>query len=544
MSGHPSSPEASAASAPVRRASPSLRRVVVGLLSALVPGLGHARVGRRGEAVLFAAPVLVALLVPVVLAATSDPVVLATRMVDPNVLAVLLVVQLGVLAWRVLAVVSSVRAVDVPTVRLVDRTVIALLLAIVVLPQAALGYATVVAREEALQIFAPGERPSVWIPPNASPSFVAGAPSLLPSASGSPSPTPQVPRVTILLIGMDSGVGRNTALTDTMIVASLDPVARTVSMLSIPRDMVDVPLPDGRIYRGKINGLVSWVRHHPSDFPGSHGDGQAVLAAAISELLRIRIDYWAQVDLRGFISLVDSVGGVNVMVERGFCDPTYDEYGLNGFGIPVGRWHLDGAHALAYARVRKASGENDFTRASRQQQVIVAIRDRIVRGGFLEDPIRFLRSLGDTVQTTVPARLLPDYVDLARRIDGRRVYRAVIERPLIRGAQGDPRGSILIPNVRAIRRLSVRLFPPTGTLPRASERPPTERPPTGRAPVAPSTGCRPAPPPTPRSTPPSGPAPTPRATHRPTPTPAPTPTPPEQTPSPDPDPTEEPTPTP
>ena len=54
---------------------------------------------------------------------------------------------------------------------------------------------------------------------------------------------------TILLIGVDSGVGRNTALTDTMIVASLDPMTKTVSMISIPRDMVDVPLPDGRQFK-------------------------------------------------------------------------------------------------------------------------------------------------------------------------------------------------------------------------------------------------------------------------------------------------------
>ena len=105
---------------------------------------------------------------------------------------------------------------------------------------------------------------------------------------------------------MDSGVGRNTALTDTMIVASLDPVGRTVSMASIPRDLVDVPLPDGRTFKGKINGLVSYVRWHPGKFPGAR-DGQSVLAAAIGGLLGLEIDMWAQVNLGGFVYLVDSV---------------------------------------------------------------------------------------------------------------------------------------------------------------------------------------------------------------------------------------------
>ena len=145
----------------------------------------------------------------------------------------------------------------------------------------------------------------------------------------------------VLLIGMDSGVGRTTALTDTMIVVSLDPVAKTVSMASIPRDMVDVPLPDGRKYRGKINGLVSYARWHPNKFPGSK-DGQSVLTAALGTLLGMKIDYWAQVNLGGFVYLVDSVGGVNINVTDGFCDPRYKEYGIKGFNITPGRYHMDG----------------------------------------------------------------------------------------------------------------------------------------------------------------------------------------------------------
>ena len=148
---------------------------------------------------------------------------------------------------------------------------------------------------------------------------------------------------------MDSGVGRTTALTDTMIVVSLDPVAKTVSMASIPRDMVDVPLPDGRKYRGKINGLVSYARWHPNKFPGSK-DGQSVLTAALGTLLGMKIDYWAQVNLGGFVHLVDSVGGVNINVTDGFCDPRYKEYGFKGFNITPGRYHMDGEEALAYAR--------------------------------------------------------------------------------------------------------------------------------------------------------------------------------------------------
>ena len=125
-------------------------------------------------------------------------------------------------------------------------------------------------------------------------------------------------------------------------------------MISIPRDLVDVPLPDGRRFRGKINSLVSYARHHPRQFPGSNGKGFDVLMDALGTLLQQPITYYAKVDLGGFVRVVDTLGGVNVNVARGFCDAKYSEYGYErGFSITAGRHHLNGQQALAYARVRK-----------------------------------------------------------------------------------------------------------------------------------------------------------------------------------------------
>ena len=129
---------------------------------------------------------------------------------------------------------------------------------------------------------------------------------------------------------------------------------------------------------------------------------------ALGTLTQVPIDYYAKVDLGGFVRVVDVLGGVDVNVAHGFCDPGYDEYGFtNGFSITAGLHHLNGQQALAYARVRKASGESDFTRAARQQEVISGIRDSIVHGGFLNDPIGLLQALGKTVETNVPRDLLP-----------------------------------------------------------------------------------------------------------------------------------------
>jgi LCP family protein required for cell wall assembly len=250
-----------------------------------------------------------------------------------------------------------------------------------------------------------------------------------------------------------------------MIVVSLDPVAQTVSMVSIPRDVVDVPLSDGRRFRGKINSLVSYARHHPKQFPGSNGTGFDVLMDALGTLLKQPISYYAKVDLGGFVRVVDTLDGVNVMVERSFCDSHYSEYGYeNGFAISKGKHHLNGNQALAYARVRKPAGESDFTRAARQQEVVQGIRDSIVRGGFINDPIGLLKAVGRTVETNVPRKVLPDLADAASHITRKQTYRAVITHPLVKGAF-DSRGSIQKPDVAGIRKLGASIFTPSGTLP-------------------------------------------------------------------------------
>jgi LCP family protein required for cell wall assembly len=435
------------------------------ILDALIPGLGHLVAGRPLRAFLFVSPLLVMTATALLVVATTSSPRLAATLLSAEVIWGLLAAQALLLASRLIAVGSSLFDPTLPRPSRRDLAPIALLLAFVIAPQAYAGYATEVAREAADQIFV--EPVAVAAPsgsPAPDPSFLASAP---PSASASPSVSPSGERITGLLIGVDAGVGRNTYLTDTMIVVSLDLGTRTVSMLSIPRDMVDVPLPDGRTYRDKVNSLVSYARRNPAAFPGSDGTGFDVLMDALSTLLNVPIDYYATVNLGGFVRVVDTLGGVDVNVARAFCDPTYDEYGFTrGFAITAGRHHLNGQQALAYARVRKASGESDFTRAARQQEVISGIRDAIVGGGFLNDPIGLLEAIGQTVQTNVPRGLLPDLAELASEVGREQTYRSVVNHPLV-SSGFDVRGSIQIPDVDAIRDLAAELFPIDGSLPSA-----------------------------------------------------------------------------
>jgi LCP family protein required for cell wall assembly len=487
-------------------------RFVPALLSALVPGLGQLRLGQHGRALVFLAPLVVAAAVVVAIVAAAGPTRAAASLVSSEALWALIGAQVALLAWRVLAAATALadrrfgrlgRRDAIPTIALA---------AILVVPQAWALAVTNAARVAADEVFqdAGGRGGGAWVPP-ARPTPVpspTAAPTLTPSPV--PTPTPAPPRVNVLLIGVDAGVGRNTFLTDTMIVASLDPVAGTVSLVSIPRDTVDVPLPDGSVFRDKLNSLVSWARHHPAQFPGSSGDGYDVLMGAVGTLLDIKVDLYAQVTLGGLVWVVDKLGGIDVNVSRGFCDPQYREYGYpNGFSITAGRHHLNGSAALAYARVRRVSGESDFTRAARQQEVLSGIRDAIVNGRWLNDPIGLLDALGRTITTNIPRSMVPDLAVFASEIGRGDTYRAVISHPLVR-PDYDSRGSIQVPDVPAIRAFVATILTPVGTAPDPTLRAPD--PLTGRATTSGVGNCLPAPAPTPAATPAPSATPTPSAT--------------------------------
>jgi LCP family protein required for cell wall assembly len=504
-----------------RQATPLTRRAryLPAVLDALFPGLGHLTAGRKRQAAMFGLPILGLIALGLVVLVTTSGPRLAATVLEPGVLWGLLGLQAAILIWRLLAVGTSIWAPHLsrPT-RRDALPIAAILLVAVIAPQAYAGYTTEVAREALDEIFVePSLPPVAYGTPEPDPSFLESAPPS-PSLSPSPSPTPLVPRVTVLLLGIDAGIGRNTYLTDTMIVASLDPVTETVSMVSVPRDMVDVPLPDGRKFRGKINGLVSYARHHPNQFPNSDGTGFDVLRGALGKLLGLDIKYHAAVNLGGFIQVVNKLRGIDVNVARSFCDPTYHEYGYSrGFSIRKGKHHLNGQQALAYARVRKAAGESDFTRAARQQEVLSGIRDRIVKGGFIDDPVGLLRALSKTITTNVPRKILPDLADTMAKVGRQDTYRTVITSPLIASGR-DARGSIQIPNLKRILALSAAIFPPTGTLPTKKYRVPKAG--GGAATTSGVAGCKPAA--TPRPTPRPTPKPTPKPTAKPTTAPTPT----------------------
>lgn len=413
------------------------RRLAAAGLSAVLPGLGQLFNRRSRLAALFLAPSLIVLVVFALLWATQSPTQLAARAMAPTVLGALLTLNVLLLVWRLLAVGQGF--LDTrwhgPTGRIGMVGIVVIAVLVVVPHLLAYSYGTAFGQTFA-QVFKPG-------------------------ASATPA-TGLDERVNVLLLGVDSLPWRNATLTDTMMVVSLDPVGKTVSMLSLPRDLINVPLGNGNAFGPKINSLMSYADRNPDEFPDG---GVAALRDALGALLGIDIHYYARMEFPGFIEMVDAVGGVDVAVAEGFSDPTYDGYELGtgkGWSIEAGRHHLDGRNALAYARARRASGESDFTRAGRQQQILVALRNAVTRDGSLLWKLpSLLDAVGNTVRTDVPVELLPQLAAIVDEVDNRAITRVVIRHPLVRSEQ-TRYGSSLNPDLEAIRAVAAALFPEPG----------------------------------------------------------------------------------
>ena len=444
-------------------------RYLPAFLDALIPGLGHLQAGRRRRALLFLSPVIIALGALVFVVATTSSARLGASLLDTQVIWALLALQGLLLVWRLLAVASSLTAPGLPNLRRSDAApIVALVLVVVIVPQVFAGYATEVTRESLDEIFV--EASPVAVGPSAEPepdpSFLVPAPSASASASASatPSPTPAIPRINVLIVGVDSAPNRNTYGTDTMIVASLDPVdPDRVDDLDPARHGRPAAVRRAEVLGGKINGLVSYARRHPKQFPGSDGSGFDVL------LRRTRYAPGTRHQVpRGRQPRRVRPGDRHArwhQRERCPCDlrPEQPRSRLQHGGSrsrPAATTSM-GPRPSPMRGSASPSGESDFTRAARQQEVLSGIRDKLIWGGFVNDPIGLLKALAKTITTNVPRKLLPDLAEATTEIGRKQDLSSVISRPLVRGTS-DRRGSVQIPDLKRH---------PAAAPPRSSRRP-------------------------------------------------------------------------
>ncbi len=459
---------------PARAAAPSF----------LLPGLGQAYAGQSWLAVVLAAPVIV-LAVALILILSLDLGALRNQVLSSSFLVGLLVLDVALLAWRLFAIAevgfaqpAAARigpegvATGSATSRRSQRgATLAVVLALLAITLAMHAYLFVVLRQ---------------LDSTLGQVFDAGKPAA--GVNGTPAPVNKpdyrwngTERVNLLLLGIDSGPGRQEALTDTILVVSVDPVARTAAMVSVPRDTGFVPLPNTNVYENarypnKVNQLSTDASAAPErwcpDLSDAHNCGIRVLERSVGLYLGIDVQYYAQVNLAGFAQLIDALGGVRLCLDGDLVDPTYTDTagrpGRMGITLPAGCRRYDGLDAPAYARVRKGDlvlpdgtrqPQNDFKRAERQQEVLLALRNEFAAGDVIFELPGILDAIGQTVATDFPPDKVGDLATLLPLVTGPSIQRVVLGYPDYVNLPTNPGVNYLLgPKRAAIRSEMQQLF--------------------------------------------------------------------------------------
>lgn len=384
----------------------------------------------------------------------------AVTLLNPAFAAFVLVVIVALAAWRMAAVSEAFVSEGGLRMGRPSRMALAVLLAGILLMHGVAGYVAWAFYDAGSRIFNGPDNTAVQPTPNPS-STPGSAPTTEPTeAIPTPAVTPRTAsdRVNILLTGLDSGHDRNHSLSDTLLVVSIDPSERTVAMVSFPRDISNFPLYDGGTYNDKINSLWTAARNNPGRFP----DGPInTLGKEIGFLLGIPIHYTAAINLEGFERMVNLVGGVDVVNPKRIADSTYDWFdGTYGFYMPAGKQHLDGRTALAFVRSRKGAGDNDFTRAARQQLLLVAVRNRMTDPKILAKLPAILDAAARTIQTNFPPERLREFLELSKEVDDQTIQRVVLGPPYAFHPPTNSTGGIytLRLHMDQLAQVSVQLF--------------------------------------------------------------------------------------
>ena len=262
-------------------------------------------------------------------------------------------------------------------------------------------------------------------------------------------------RVDILILGTDRrDKGERAARTDTMMVASLDPVARRAVILSIPRDLwVFIPgYGEGRIntahFYGELNG----------------GQGPALAKATVEANLGIPIDYYVRLDFEGFKEIVDTLGGVTIDVEAPIRDDMFpdDDYGYRTIYIPAGRQEMDGEMLLQYVRTRHRG--NDFERVKRQQQALRALAQRVLDLNLLPRLPELISTVFDTISTDIQPLEILALANLGNQIGLDGLEMKAIDESLATPFVTLDGAQILLPDKAGIEAMLQELFAPSTSL--------------------------------------------------------------------------------
>lgn len=272
-------------------------------------------------------------------------------------------------------------------------------------------------------------------------------------------------RINILIIGLDYRdwvAGEGAPRSDTMIVLTVDPLAKTAGILSIPRDLwVNIP---GFGY-SRIN--TAYSSGEGAKLPGG---GPELARKTVEQLLGVPIQYYAQINFYTFVEFIDMIGGIEIYNDENLrLDPVgegKDKIRLTCCGMRP----LNGERALAYARYRKDK-EGDIARANRQQKVILAIRDKVLSPEnfprLIGQAQQFYEKLSTGINTNMPFDTALRLGVLAKDIPVESIRHGVIDYSMVALAEtqlGGERASVMKPLPDKIRELRDQVFTSGGAI--------------------------------------------------------------------------------
>lgn len=267
---------------------------------------------------------------------------------------------------------------------------------------------------------------------------LAGGDSLTTPDVDTADPWADIPRLNVLLLGGDDGVGREGVRPDTQMVASIDTHSGATTVISLPRNLQQMPFPEdsplAEIYpdgwvgaSGDLERVLFAVyknipRDHPDVFAGSSDPGADANKWAVEGALGIEIHYYMRVNLASFEGIVDALGGITLDVPRDIpignkqipntkeCTPA------RGYIYAGKNQHLDGKEALWFARSR--CGADDYDRMARQQCVIDAIVSQVNVSTLLRTYQSLATVAKDNIVTDVPEDMFQPLLDLLLDVQG------------------------------------------------------------------------------------------------------------------------------
>ncbi len=244
-------------------------------------------------------------------------------------------------------------------------------------------------------------------------------------------PWAKTPRVNILLLGSDAGDDRVGVRTDSMIIASVNTKTGDSVLVSVPRNLQDVPFPkknplhklypDGYDCGSQclMNAVWTLALDHKDLFKGVAKPGLMTTQQVLTQVTGLDIDYTVIVDLKGFSSLVNAMGGVDIDVKERLPIGGKVENGaivpgsIKGWLEP-GQQHLNGRQALWYSRSRATT--DDFSRMRRQRCMVGAIVSQVNPVSMIEKYPALAKVLKENLQTDVPQQELKAFVTLVERM--------------------------------------------------------------------------------------------------------------------------------